>query len=106
MKNTFINSFRRNTRTRKLISKGDDIAINRAFKQNSINEAESRLNAKEIISKIQSLDKHYRIPFTFYYNGFKYEEIANQLKLPLGTIKSRIFIARKILMEELKHMRN
>lgn len=106
MKNTFINAYRRNVKTKQLISKGDDIQLNRAFKQNSYDHSESRMNAKEIIKKIESLDEDYKVPFTRYYNGYKYEEIAQEMQLPLGTVKSRIFIARKILMESLKHYRN
>lgn len=106
MKNTFINAYRRNVKTRQLITKGDDVALDRAFKQNSYDHSESRLNAKEIIKQIESLDDDYKVPFTRYYNGYKYEEIANEMKLPLGTVKSRIFIARKILMDALKHFRN
>lgn len=106
MKNTFINAYRRNVKTRALIVKGDDIALNRAFKQNSYDHSESRLNAKEIIKHIEKLDDDYKVPFTRYYNGFKYEEIAQEMHLPLGTVKSRIFIARKILMDALKHYRN
>jgi RNA polymerase sigma-70 factor (ECF subfamily) len=106
MKNTFINAYRRNVKTRALIVKGDDIALNRAFKQNSYDHSESRLNAKEIIQHIEKLEDDYKVPFTRYYNGYKYEEIAQELKLPLGTVKSRIFIARKTLMEALKHYRN
>ena len=33
-----------------------------------------------------------------HFEGFKYQEIANELKIPIGTVKSRIFIARKKLM--------
>ncbi|MBL7912364.1 MAG: RNA polymerase sigma factor [Bacteroidia bacterium] len=106
MKNTFINAYRRNVKTKQLISKGDDIALDRAFKQNSYDHSESRLNAKEIIKHIESLGDEYKVPFTRYYNGYKYEEIAQEMKLPLGTVKSRIFIARKILMVALKHFRN
>ncbi|MBA2610663.1 MAG: RNA polymerase sigma factor [Bacteroidetes bacterium] len=106
MKNTFINAYRRNVRTKQLITKGDDIALDRAFKQNSYDHSESRLNAKEIIRHIECLGDEYKVPFTRYYNGYKYEEIAKEMKLPLGTVKSRIFIARKILMTALKHFRN
>ena len=106
MKNTFINAYRRNRKTKQLISKGDDIALNRAFKQNSYDHCESRINAKEIIRQIETLEDQYKVPFTRYYTGYKYEEIAHEMNLPLGTIKSRIFIARKILMESLKHLNN
>lgn len=106
MKNTFINSYRRNTKTKQLISKGDDIAMNRAFKQNSYDHSESRLNAKEIIKQIEMLDDEYRVPFTRHYTGYKYEEIAKEMSLPLGTVKSRIFIARKILMNSLNNLNN
>ncbi|MEI6020657.1 MAG: RNA polymerase sigma factor [Bacteroidota bacterium] len=106
MKNTFINAYRKNTKTKQLISKGDDIAMNRAFKQNSYDHSESRMNTKEIVKEIDSLEDHYKVPFTRYYSGYKYEEIATELQLPLGTIKSRIFIARKLLMNSLKHYKN
>ena len=39
-----------------------------------------------------------------HYQGFKYEEIAQELDIPLGTVKSRIFFARKKLQEGLKGM--
>jgi RNA polymerase sigma-70 factor (ECF subfamily) len=106
MKNTFINAYRREVKTRQLISKGDDIAMNRAFHQNSYDHSESRMHAKEIVQKIEALPDDYKIPFTRYYNGYRYEEIATQMALPLGTIKSRIFIARKLLMQQLQHLRN
>jgi len=106
MKNTFINAYRRNTKIKQLVSKGDDISMNRAFKQNSYDHSESRMNAKEIIKQIETLEDQYKVPFTRYYTGYKYEEIAQEMRLPLGTIKSRIFIARKILMGALQHLKN
>jgi len=36
------------------------------------------------------------------FTGFKYKEIAEKLSIPIGTVKSRIFAARKILAVELK----
>ncbi len=106
MKNTFINAYRRNVKSKSLIVKGDDLAMQRAFKQNAYNHSESRINTKEILSKIEGLEDQYKIPFTRYYIGYKYEEIAKELSLPLGTVKSRIFIARKILMDALSHYKN
>ena len=78
-----------------MVSQGDDQQLNRAFSQHFYEQSESRLTSKDIIKKIESLDEAYREPFIKYYVGYKYEDIAQQMNLPLGTIKSRIFIARK-----------
>jgi RNA polymerase sigma-70 factor (ECF subfamily) len=37
-----------------------------------------------------------------HFNGYKYQEIGDELNIPIGTVKSRIFIARKKLMSELE----
>ena len=60
------------------------------------------MNQKQITKAIDALDEDYKIPFTRYNDGFKYKEIADELNLPIGTVKSRIFLARKRLMEDLK----
>lgn len=106
MKNTFINSYRRAVKTREIIQANADLAMARAFKNNHQDITESRLAAKDIISKIENLDDQYKIPFTRYYNGYKYEEIAEEMQLPLGTIKSRIFLARKQLMNTIGNSMN
>ena len=36
--------------------------------------------------------------------GFKYDEIAAQMDIRLGTVKSRIFLARKKMVEQLKEI--
>ena len=51
---------------------------------------------------IERLDASLRVPFMLHYEGFKYQEIADELELPLGTIKSRIFFARKELKKVIK----
>ena len=38
-------------------------------------------------------------------SGYKYHEIAEKMSLPLGTVKSRIFFARKKLQMSLKDYR-
>ncbi len=44
---------------------------------------------------MDALPEDFRIPLKMYFEGFKYKEIADELNLPIGTIKSRIFLARK-----------
>ena len=43
------------------------------------------------------LDDEFRVPFQLFLKGYKYKEIADELNLPLGTVKSRIFFTRKKL---------
>ena len=61
----------------------------------------SNLNLKcqDIEEKIDSLSPEYKDPFILHFKGFKYKEIADQLNIPIGTVKSRIFIARKKLID-------
>jgi RNA polymerase sigma-70 factor (ECF subfamily) len=54
---------------------------------------------KELIHMVEELDDSVKIPFLMHYQGYKYQEIADHLGLPLGTVKSRIFFARKELKE-------
>lgn len=101
MKNTFINAYHKNKRTRRMSSSSEEQAATSSFSQASHDPLESKLRAKEILREVKSLDKDYRLPFSLHYVGYKYEEIAERMDLPLGTVKSRIFIARKMLMQTL-----
>ncbi|MEA3448200.1 MAG: sigma factor-like helix-turn-helix DNA-binding protein [Bacteroidota bacterium] len=62
------------------------------------------MNRSDIRNAILNLDGKYRIPFILFYKFYKYTEIAERLDFPLGTVKSRIYFARKILMNELKSL--
>ena len=57
--------------------------------------ADSRCIMQDITHAIDTLEKEYRIPFGLYIAGYKYEEISAKIGIPLGTVKSRIFVARK-----------
>ena len=41
----------------------------------------------------------------FEFEGYSIEEIAKRLNIPEGTVKSRLFNARKILKEKLNFLR-
>jgi RNA polymerase sigma-70 factor (ECF subfamily) len=56
---------------------------------------------KEINRAVSSLNDNLKTPFLMSYRGYKYEEIAASLKIPLGTVKVRIHNARKELMKKL-----
>ncbi|MCZ2460141.1 MAG: RNA polymerase sigma factor [Chitinophagales bacterium] len=101
MRNIFINDYRRNARQRTIFDNTpEDFLIN--LRQVSIpNQAESNLHIKEIRKAIEHLPEIFRNPFLLYFDGYKYQEIAEILHEPLGTIKSRIHFARKLLKEQI-----
>jgi len=57
---------------------------------------------KEIKAALHELPEIFKNPFVLYYEGYKYHEIAEMLEEPLGTIKSRIHFARKLLKAQLE----
>jgi RNA polymerase sigma-70 factor (ECF subfamily) len=63
------------------------------------NSALNILSEKEVNQQIDKLESEYKEPFEMHFQGFKYKEIADTLEIPIGTVKSRIFIARKKLMD-------
>lgn len=106
MKNTFINTYRRSVKTRQIITQTDDLSLVKPLNGSNSPGAESQINLKHITSAVESLEDEYKIPFKRYFDGFKYKEIADELDLPIGTVKSRIFLARKKLMSDLKEYKN
>ena len=65
------------------------------------NTGDGNIIMEDIQKAIVNLNEDYRVPFMKFFNGYKYQEIADELRLPLGTVKSRIFFARKELKEKL-----
>lgn len=56
---------------------------------------------------VAALPEKYRLPvLLFYMEDLKVAEIATVLKLPQGTVKSRLFQARKVLQKELEVVLN
>ncbi|HZV43288.1 MAG TPA: RNA polymerase sigma factor [Saprospiraceae bacterium] len=97
MKNSFINNYRKNMKTRTIIDSTDTMFYINSGTSGIQNNAESNIMMEELTSMLEELDISLRIPFEMYYVGHKYQEIADTLNIPLGTIKSHIFYARKEL---------
>ena len=97
MKNTFINNHRRSKRTKSLM---DSVERERSVVRQVRTSAssESTLVRSELESSLQRLESSFRQPFLLHHEGFKYQEIADQLGIPIGTVKSRIHQARQRLM--------
>lgn len=101
MRNIFINNYRRKAKQNTIFdSTPNDFLIN--HQQAAIqNEAETNLRIKEIYAAIYELPQIFKQPFMLYFEGYKYNEIAKVLREPLGTIKSRIHFARRLLKAQI-----
>ena len=102
MKNTFINNYRRSVKTKTVIDTTTDLYYINIPQESGFASPESAFSSMEIKDAICALETEYSTPFMMYFEGFKYKEIAEELNLPIGTVKSRIFIARRKLMDLLK----
>ncbi|MBV6439365.1 MAG: RNA polymerase sigma factor [Haliscomenobacteraceae bacterium CHB4] len=101
MKNIFINNYRKKVKANTILDTTDNQYYLNSGNHATANAAEGGIMLKELNTMVASLDDSIRIPFTMHFEGFKYQEIADELQLPLGTVKSRIFFARKELKEKI-----
>lgn len=103
MRNIFINNYRRKAKQQTIFDNTpNEFLLNNAPSVVIDGTAESNLRIKEIQEAIHNLPEIFRNPFLLYFDGFKYHEIADMLEEPLGTIKSRIHFARKLLKEQIQ----
>jgi RNA polymerase sigma-70 factor (ECF subfamily) len=98
MRNTFINNYRRSMKAKTTMDNTND---QHYLNLNFITRSElpdATYSVGEIQKLIDNLGDDFRIPFTMHTQGYKYHEIADKLSLKMGTVKSRIYFARKKLM--------
>jgi len=99
MHNIFVNNYRRVVRSQTMIDQTENLYHLNMPQDSGFDTPEGAYTVSEISRVINSFTNEYKVPFTMHVSGFKYEEIAQQLGLPIGTVKSRIFFARKRLQE-------
>ena len=97
MRNIFINNYRRASRAATVVDQTEDLYHLNISQDSGFATPEGRYSVNEIQLAINEFADEYRIPFSMHVAGYKYNEIAEKMNLPLGTIKSRIFFARKKL---------
>lgn len=105
LRNIFINEYRREAKRKQI----NDITPNDYFLNlttlYSQESPEDVISEKEIKDVINEYPDELKEPFNYYIRGFQYQEIAEKLNIPLGTVKSRIYFARKKLQKDLKDFR-
>lgn len=97
MRNIFINDYRRAERRRVVF----DAVQYAARNETAAAGADSKLRLQEINTALYGLPAIFKQACLLYLQGYKYQEIAETLGEPLGTIKSRIHFARKMLQKQL-----
>ncbi len=100
MRNIFINGYKRKKLQQNLLEESaHNVMINGSkLKEDTIT---SSLNHQEILKAIETLSDDYKKPFQMFVDGFHYDEIAAEMGIPMGTVKSRIFHARQKLSKML-----
>ena len=101
MKNTFINNYRRMVKRNTFIDQTDNDFYLDSVSVSVRNEADRTFLRKDIDSAVNELPLNLKKPFTMNNCGFKYHEIAEILNIPIGTVKTRIFVARRHLRDNL-----
>ena len=105
MRNIFINNYRRSVRSQTVVDQTEDLYHLNLSQDSGLESPEGSYGAGEITAAIDSFPEEYRVPFSMHVAGYKYNEIAERMGLPLGTVKSRIFFARKKLQAQFKDYR-
>lgn len=101
MRNTFINNYRKGVLQTIYRDQSKDLFFFNPTKHAEYDNPDSTYSVLEITQHIEQLKDKFRIPFEMHFNGYKYKEIADALTLNIGTVKSRIFMARRHLREKL-----
>jgi RNA polymerase sigma factor (sigma-70 family) len=102
MRNIFINNYRRRAKQSTIFDSTPNEFLLNQHQGAVANEAITAINLKEVQRAIYHLPAIFRNPFLLYFDGYKYHEIAGMLGEPLGTIKSRIHFARKLLKTQIQ----
>lgn len=102
MRNIFINNYHKVVRTQTIVDQNADLYNLEMLNDSGFDTPDGSYQIQEISQAINNLNEELKVPFSMYVSGYQYNEIAERLNVPLGTIKSRIFFARQELKKQLK----
>jgi RNA polymerase sigma factor (sigma-70 family) len=97
MRNTYINRYRKQKNRRHVNEPVETFLFAVENKSAIANGGEMNMHMEELEKKLRQINELYSVPFMMFYRGYEYKEIAGYLNIPIGTVKSRIFLARKKL---------
>lgn len=97
MRNIFINSHRKKHLRQSYASRIERDEAENCFE----NSGEQMMMYNDLLRTLHTLKPIYSRPLELYYEGYSYQEIAEDQGVALGTVKSRMYIARTYLKERL-----
>lgn len=106
MRNIFINNYHKIVRVQTVVDSSADLYNLDVVNDSGFDSPDKTYQIKEITKAINGLNDDLKVPFSMFLSGYKYNEIAEKLNVPLGTVKSRIFFARQELQKRLKDFQN
>lgn len=101
MRNTFINQYRKNKRARTSHDNTKNLFYLHVEDTHTFNKPDAKFEYADIWKHVNELREEIMVPFKMHTTGYKYNEIADHLQIPIGTVKNRIFQARKELQSKL-----
>ena len=102
LKNTFITKYNKKKKRGIVKTSVENMSFAIDNSREVRNNAISKMRVKEIKGCIQELSSKSRKPFMMHVEGYQYNEIAESLNIPIGTVKSRINFARTKLKSKMK----
>ena len=105
MRNIFINNYKRKKFQNTITDSTDNNFFLNSSQDYSFDSVTTKISEQDIRSALHSLNNDFKVPFNMFLEGFHYDEIADTLEIPMGTVKSRIFHARKKLTAKLQDFR-
>jgi RNA polymerase sigma-70 factor, ECF subfamily len=101
MRNIFINQYRKKKRFFEVENEIEEVHSLCKDGLSVDNLSDNNFLSEYLDKLIGSMSEDIKQPFDMHFKGFKYQEIAEEMSLPIGTVKSRIFHARKKMQERM-----
>jgi RNA polymerase sigma-70 factor (ECF subfamily) len=95
LRNTFISNYRKGKSFQKVNSEAGDFLISNEIDLHTFNKPDKYTEYQELLAIVKRLPENLKNPFEMHFKGYKYDEIAEMLQIPIGTVKNRIYQARK-----------
>lgn len=105
MHNTFINNYHKIARTQTTVDQNVDLYDLNVVSGSGFDSPDGAYRIQGIMKAASGLNDELRVPFPVLLSDYKYNGIADELDISLGTVKSHIFFARQELQEALEDFR-